>query len=173
MIGAGELAGRLGLHRRGRGWAGNCPMCGYKASFSVEIGKLGKPLIYCHNGCPRDALLALAHDGGSGWRREVEDGTRVIVGVNRYRTDEEPELTVFQPDPEAARLALDDLERHRAQRDQPRTDQALTALRDAGHRVMDGHDIGSVTAALVAAADADATLGEMQTVLFEVFGRNK
>jgi methylmalonyl-CoA mutase N-terminal domain/subunit len=80
---------------------------------------------------------------------------------------------VFQPDPEAARLALDDLARHRAQRDQPRTDQALAALRDAGHRVMDGRAIGSVTAALVAAADADATLGEMQAVLFDVFGRNK
>jgi methylmalonyl-CoA mutase N-terminal domain/subunit len=107
------------------------------------------------------------------WRREVEDGTRVMVGVNRYRTDEEPELNVFQPDPEAARLALDDLARHRAQRDQSATDQALAALRDAGHRVMDGRDIGSVTAALVAAADADATLGEMQAVLFDVFGRNK
>jgi methylmalonyl-CoA mutase N-terminal domain/subunit len=107
------------------------------------------------------------------WRREVEEGTRVMVGVNRYRTEEEAEFNVFQPDPQAARLALEDLERHRSQRDQQRTDAALAALRSAGHRVLDGKDIGSVTAGLVAAADADATLGEMQAVLFEVFGRNK
>jgi hypothetical protein len=38
---------------------------------------------------------------------------------------------------------------------------------------MAGREIGSTTAALVAAAHADATLGEMQSVLFGVFGTNK
>ena len=47
------------------------------------------------------------------------------------------------------------------------------ALREAGTTVMAGSEIGSVTAALLAAAQADATLGEMQSVLFDVFGRNK
>jgi hypothetical protein len=40
-------------------------------------------------------------------------------------------------------------------------------------KVIAGEEIGSTTAALVAAAHADATLGEMQAVLFDVFGRNK
>ena len=107
------------------------------------------------------------------WRQEVEDGTRVLVGVNRHVVDEEAELRVFQPDPEAARLALGDLERHRAQRDDEATTASLEKLRSAGIRIQDGQDIGSVTAALVDAAQVGATLGEMQSVLHDVFGRNK
>jgi methylmalonyl-CoA mutase N-terminal domain/subunit len=107
------------------------------------------------------------------WRREVEEGTRVLVGVNRYVVDEEPEIRVFQPDPEAARLALEDLERHRAHRDQAATESALVRLREAAITVQAGREIGSVTEALVQAAVAGATLGEMQAVLHEIFGRNK
>lgn len=107
------------------------------------------------------------------WRREIEDGTRVMVGVNKHVVDETPDLNVFQPDPEAGRMALADLERHREQRDQGATDRALEELRRAGLEVLEGRQIGSVTAALVEAAERDATLGEMQAVLFEVFGRNK
>lgn len=107
------------------------------------------------------------------WRREVEEGSRVLVGVNRHVVDEESEIKVFQPDPEAARLALEDLERHRAERDQASTDGALSRLRDACVNVSDSREIGSVTESLVAAALAGATLGEMQSVLHDIFGRNK
>lgn len=107
------------------------------------------------------------------WRREIEDGERVMVGVNRYAVDEEPETRVFQPDPEAAAMALADLERHRRERDQAATDRALAELRQAGADVMEGNRIGAVTEHLVAAAGAGATLGEMQAVLFDIFGRNK
>lgn len=107
------------------------------------------------------------------WRKEVEDGIRVMVGVNKYVT-EEPDMTkVFQPDPEAARLAMEDLARHKAQRDHAKCVAAINRLREACLAVKDGREIGSVMAALVDAASADATLGEMQQVLFSVFGRNK
>ncbi len=107
------------------------------------------------------------------WRREVESGERVLVGVNKYTAQEEDQTRVFQPDPATARLALEDLRRHRAERDEAATTAALERLRVASETVLAGREIGSCTAALVAAADADATLGEMQAVLFRVFGRNK
>jgi methylmalonyl-CoA mutase N-terminal domain/subunit len=106
------------------------------------------------------------------WRREIEDGTRAMVGVNCHVV-EEAETDVFRPDPGAARLALADLARHRSERDEAATQQALDALRAAGHTVLEGREIGSVTARLVDAATIGATLGEMQAVLFDVFGRNK
>ncbi|WP_249011439.1 methylmalonyl-CoA mutase family protein [Conexibacter sp. DBS9H8] len=107
------------------------------------------------------------------WRQEVESGARPMVGVNTHVVDEEPKVRVFQPDPEAARLALEDLARHRTERDNAATSAALEKLRRAGHAIQEGREIGSVTAALVDAAQIGATLGEMQTVLHEVFGRNK
>lgn len=107
------------------------------------------------------------------WRQEIESGERTMVGVNKYVTDEPEQYAVFQPDPEAARMAIADVERHRHDRDSARCARALEELRAAGVAVNDGQAIGSVMASLVAAADADATLGEMQQVLHELFGRNK
>lgn len=112
-------------------------------------------------------------DSAFRWRQEVEDGSRVMVGVNKHVVDEEDQTKVFQPNPTAAKLALEDLERHRQTRDEVATKEALDALRVAAHEVMAGRAIGSCTEAMVAAALADATLGEMQTILFDVFGRNK
>lgn len=134
-----------------------------------EIDRRGGLIECIESGWITDLVARSAYT----WRREVEDGTRVLVGVNRHVVDEEPEIRVFQPDPEAARLALEDLERHREHRDQAATDAALSRLRDAGAAVRDGREIGSVTECLVEAALADATLGEMQSVLHDVFGRNK
>jgi methylmalonyl-CoA mutase N-terminal domain/subunit len=107
------------------------------------------------------------------WRQEVESGARTIVGVNRFLADEDEPEHVFRPDPDAPHLAVEDLRRHREQRDEGACKRALADLRATARAVTEGTDIGSTTAALVAAADADATLGEMQSVLFEVFGRNK
>jgi methylmalonyl-CoA mutase N-terminal domain/subunit len=118
-------------------------------------------------------IQAQVADSAYTWRQEVESGERVLVGVNKYTESEPDQTRVFQPDPATARMALDDLRRHREERDEARTSESLTALRHAATAVNEGREIGSCTAALVAAAEADATLGEMQAVLFDVFGRNK
>lgn len=107
------------------------------------------------------------------WRRQVEAGERTVVGVNKFTTDEEAEVRVFEPDPRVGEMALQDLADLRARRDQAGVDRSLDEIRRAGEAVMEGREIGAVTAALVAAAEADTTLGEMQAVLFDVFGRNK
>ncbi len=107
------------------------------------------------------------------WRQQVEAGTRRIVGVNSHVTDEEATYPVFQPDPAAAAAAAARVQAHRAQRDQAGCDARLGELRSAGVELMAGRSAGGVTACLVAAARAGATLGEMQAVLFETLGRNK
>ena len=107
------------------------------------------------------------------WRQEIESGERTMVGVNKYTTDEPEQYAVFKPDPEAARLAIEDIERHRRDRDAARCSAALEKLREAAVEVSEGRTIGSVMENLVAAAEADATLGEMQAILHDVFGRNK
>ena len=107
------------------------------------------------------------------WRKEIESGERIMVGVNKYTDSKPTDYQVFQPDPEAARMAIADVERHRSERDNAACTAALESLRQAAMDVNEGRNIGSVMQNLVAAADADATLGEMQAVLHEIFGRNK
>lgn len=135
----------------------------------AEIDDRGGLIACIESGWIKQQVSAAAYQ----WRQEVESGARTMVGVNKYTTDEPEQYAVFQPDPEAARMAIADVERHRRERDQRRCSAALDDLRCAAIEVSNGREIGSVTEMLVAAADADATLGEMQTVLHQVFGRNK
>ena len=135
----------------------------------ADIDQRGGLIACIESGWIKQQVSAAAYQ----WRQEIESGARTMVGVNKYTTDEPEQYTVFQPDPEAARMAIADVERHRRERDNGRCSAALEALRKAGVEVSEGRAIGSVMANLVGAADADATLGEMQTVLHDVFGRNK
>ncbi len=134
-----------------------------------EIDQRGGLIACIESGWIKQQVSASAYQ----WRQEIESGARTMVGVNKYVSDEPTEYKVFQPDPEAARLAIADIERHRAARDNAKWQTAIDALRNAAVAVRDGREIGSVTENLVLAAEADATLGEMQAVLHEIFGRNK
>lgn len=134
-----------------------------------EIDQRGGLIACIESGWIKQQVSASAYQ----WRQEIESGARTMVGVNKYVSDEPTEYKVFQPDPEAARLAIADIERHRAARDGARWAAAMDRLRNAAIAVRDGREIGSVTENLVLAAEADATLGEMQAVLHEIFGRNK
>ena len=55
MMAASEIAGRLGLRRALRGWAGDCPACGYQDGFRLSE-KAGKPLWACVSCDDRTAL---------------------------------------------------------------------------------------------------------------------
>jgi len=135
----------------------------------ADIDARGGLIACIESGWIKQQVSAAAYQ----WRQEIESGARTMVGVNKYVNGEPEQFAVFQPDPEAARMAIEDVERHRRERDNARCAAALEALRAAAVDVNEGRAIGSVMAALVAAADADATLGEMQTVLHAMFGRNK
>ena len=135
----------------------------------ADIDDRGGLIACIESGWIKQQVSAAAYQ----WRQEIESGARTMVGVNKYTTDEPEQFAVFQPDPEAARMAIADVERHRLERDAARCAEALEALRRAAVEVNEGRAIGSVMANLVAAAEADATLGEMQAILHEVFGRNK
>lgn len=134
-----------------------------------KIDEQGGLIACIESGWARAEVAASAFE----WRRQVEEGERTLVGVNKFTVAEDDDTAVFRPDPDVADLALAELRRHREGRDQAATDAGLARLREAAVATMAGKEIGSTTAALVAAAHADATLGEMQAVLFDVFGRNK
>jgi len=135
----------------------------------AEIDERGGLIACIESGWVRELVAASAYE----WRQEVEEGSRTVVGVNKYVVENEPEPDVFQPDAGAAGLALKDLDDLRARRDANAWSGAMDGLQRACDDVQAGREIGSVTGALVDAAAADATLGEMQGVLFAAFGRNK
>lgn len=95
---------------------------------------------------------------------EVDRGERVIVGVNRYVTGEKPAIPILEMDPEGYRRQVARLERLRLERDGAAVQAALERVRAA----CAGNE--NVMPALIAAAKAEATLGELTDVMRAVFG---
>ena len=60
-----EIAQRLGLRRAGRGWRGDCPICGYREALALDV-RDGRPLIWCANCNDRVALAAALRAAGGG-----------------------------------------------------------------------------------------------------------
>ncbi len=99
------------------------------------------------------------------FEREVESGARVVVGVNKYRNDEEPHTDFFRVDNRALEQAqVSQLVRHRDQRDGARVETALAALRAAAEGTAD------LMPPILEAVRAYATLGEICGVMRDVFG---
>ena len=101
------------------------------------------------------------------YEREINQGRRIIVGVNAYQTDEAPQIPILQMDPQGEERQLARLARVRAERNHEAWAQSLATLRDAASR-----DI-NLMPHLLDAVRAYATLGEIVGVLKEVFGEHR
>ncbi|OQX31869.1 MAG: methylmalonyl-CoA mutase [Candidatus Sedimenticola endophacoides] len=99
----------------------------------------------------------------------IDRGEEVIVGVNRYRLAEEPEVEVLDIDNSAVREAqVARLRRVREGRDSAACQAALDALTRAARE-----GDGNLLALAVEAARARATVGEISDALERVYGRHR
>jgi methylmalonyl-CoA mutase N-terminal domain/subunit len=83
-------------------------------AYIEKIDEQGGLIACIESGWARAEVAASAFE----WRQQVESGERTLVGVNKFTVEEDDDTAVFRPDPDIANLALGDLERHRAGRDQ-------------------------------------------------------
>jgi len=98
----------------------------------------------------------------------IDRGTEVIVGVNKYRKDQEDPIDILQIDNAKVRDSqIARLERVRGSRDQAACDAALAELE---RRARDG---GNLLDGAVEAARARATIGEISMAMEKVFGRHR
>ena len=96
----------------------------------------------------------------------VDRGDEVIVGVNKFRLENEDEIEILDIDNKAVRESqIARIERTRRQRDPQRTQETLDALREVARTGK-----GNILEAAVEAARARATLGEISDALREAFG---
>ncbi|MEN3972917.1 methylmalonyl-CoA mutase [Sphingomicrobium sp. XHP0235] len=96
----------------------------------------------------------------------VDTGETVIVGVNRYKLDEEPEIDILDIDnAKVRRSQIERINEVRAKRDDAAVTKALKALEEGARGG------GNLLRLSVEAARARATLGEISLALENVFGR--
>ena len=98
------------------------------------------------------------------YQNEIDEGRKTMIGVNRHITNEELEIPILQIDPKGEEKQRERLVRLRAERDPHRWQSSLENVR----RVAQSDE--NIMPALIEAAHADATLGEITDVLKTVFG---
>jgi methylmalonyl-CoA mutase len=99
----------------------------------------------------------------------IDAGRQSVIGVNKYRPEEESAIDVLKVDNSAVRgLQIDKLSRLKRERDPAAVEQALAALT----RAADGGN-ANLLALAIDAARAKATVGEISLALEKVFGRHR
>src|SRR4051794_10866897 len=129
-----------------------------------KIEKMGGAVDAIDAGYYHKAIL----DEAYAWEQDLNEGERVVVGVNKYRDDEEPHPEYFRVDQTLAdrqREKLDDL---RATRDSAASEEKLAALRTACET-----DGANLMAPIIEAVHAYCTLGEICGAMKGVFGEYK
>jgi methylmalonyl-CoA mutase N-terminal domain/subunit len=98
------------------------------------------------------------------FQKEIEKGRRIIVGVNRFQMEEREKAPVFRIDPANERLQVESVKKLRASRDEAKWRESLARLEAAALSTE------NLMPRILAAAEADATVGEISDTLRRVFG---
>jgi methylmalonyl-CoA mutase len=128
-----------------------------------EIEALGGMAKAIETGIPKMRI----EEAAARRQAQIDSGRETIVGVNKYRLEEEPPLDVREVDNRAVRDSqLRRLAEIRATRNPAAVKEALAALTHAAKTTT-----GNLLELAINAARVRATLGEISSALEEVFGR--
>jgi len=125
-----------------------------------EIEKMGGMVEAVERGYPqREITEASFH-----FQQQVEEGEKVVVGINKYATSEEAPIPTLAIDPDVEKKQTERLVQTRKKRDRGRWNESIDALRQAAKS---GDEL---MPRFLEAARANASVGEQVLVLKEVFG---
>ncbi len=129
-----------------------------------EVDQMGGMTAAVQSGMPKLRI----EESAARRQADIDRGNEVIVGVNKFRRDEEEPIDILDVDNMAVRDSqIARLTKIRATRDDAACKAALAAL-EAGAR-----SDGNLLALSVDAARARATVGEMSDAMEAVFGRHR
>jgi methylmalonyl-CoA mutase, N-terminal domain len=97
-------------------------------------------------------------------QRELEQGERIVVGVNRFQMEEEHRPDLLRVDPAIGRRQAEKLAALRARRDNAAVGAALSGLSEAARGTT------NVLPLILHAVECSATLGEISDTMRAVFG---
>jgi methylmalonyl-CoA mutase len=127
-----------------------------------EVEAMGGMTVAVAEGLPKRRI----EEAAAAQAARIDRGETVIVGVNRYRLEDEAHLDILQIDNDKVRTGqVARLAKVRAERDEGAARASLVALREGA---MGDSNLLQLA---VEAARARATLGEISAALEEAFGR--
>ncbi len=126
-----------------------------------EIDKLGGMVEAINTGYVQKEIQDTAYE----MQKEIEEGDRVVVGVNKYQEDEEEQVEeILTVDEELEKNQRQRLKEVKEQRDQSKVDQHLQSIRQAAKNQ------DNLMQPLVEAVKDYVSIGEICAVLREEFG---
>ncbi|WP_421805134.1 methylmalonyl-CoA mutase [Flagellimonas sp.] len=134
-----------------------------------EVEKLGGMTKAIEKGIPKMRI----EEAAAKKQARIDSGQDVIVGVNKYRLENEDELQILEVDNAKVRKQqMARLEQIRSTRDSEKVEQALEAFRITAKKASENNtDRGNLLALAIEAAKERATLGEISDAMESAFGR--
>jgi methylmalonyl-CoA mutase len=130
-----------------------------------EVETLGGMTRAIESGIPKMRI----EEAAAAKQARIDSGRDIIVGVNRYQTDELPDFDILEVDNTAViKEQIERLEKLKRERNPDSVKAALAGLEQAAR---DGN--GNLLELAIIAARHRATLGEISLALENVFGRYK
>ena len=130
-----------------------------------EVEKLGGMTKAIESGIPKMRIEQAA----AAKQARIDSGKDVIVGVNKYESDEKPDFDILEVDNAAVRVEqVERLNQLKKDRDNTAVTKALDAITEAAQTRN-----GNLLELAVIAARQRATLGEISSAMEKAFGRYK
>jgi methylmalonyl-CoA mutase N-terminal domain/subunit len=128
-----------------------------------KIDAMGGSVTAIEEGFIQDEIARSAYE----YQRQIENGEKIIVGVNKFQLNEEENIPVFKIDDSIRTIQIGKLQRLKASRDNAKVDQCLQVLND---KAIGGENI---MPAVIEAVENKITLGEIADELRGIFGEYK
>jgi methylmalonyl-CoA mutase, N-terminal domain len=126
-----------------------------------EVEEQGGAVLATERGYIQDAIA----DSAYVWEQKLNSGERVVIGLNRYQTEDEAQIQLHHIDDDAVRRQIERVRDYRARRDQQAVDQMLDRIEMAAQG--DENLLPVMKDALL----AGATIGDICGRLRELWGR--
>ena len=125
-----------------------------------EIDRMGGALAALDNGYQMNEI----HESAFEFQQAVESKDRIVVGVNRYDSEDPPIRKLQTIDPEQTKRQLDRLARVKRERDEAAVERTLE------HLAYTARSQENTMPAILECVEAYATVGEISDALRTVFG---
>ena len=130
-----------------------------------EVQELGGMASAIETGLPKMRI----EEAAARTQARIDNGAQTIVGINRFKLDQEADMELLRVDNSAVRTAqLERLAKLKAERDSSAVDAALAAITEAAQ-----NGTGNLLELAVNAARVRATVGEISLALEKAYGRHK
>lgn len=128
-----------------------------------KIDAMGGSVAAIEEGFIQDEIARSAYE----YQRQIENGEKIIVGVNKFQTEETNSIPVFKIDDNVQHLQVEKLKALKARRDNIKVAASLKSLRDKAT----GKE--NLMPAVLEAVENYCTLGEISDELRKIFGEYK